>query len=148
MARRAEPASRARRRVTTTDSPPFARIYGIVRAIPRGRVATYGQVARLAGLPQGARTVGWALRALNARTEPHVPWHRVVAADGVISLPDGRGGELQRARLRAEGVRFRRGRVDLERHGVVSTSSPSLDTSPDVGEAHDPLARPVGLVEH
>ncbi len=81
-------------------------------------MATYGQVARLAGIPTGARTVGWALRALSPRNEPQVPWHRVVGAGGLISLPEARGGEMQRARLRAEGIRFRHGRIDLARFGV------------------------------
>ena len=97
---------------------PFARIYKVVRTIPFGRVATYGQVARLADIPQGARTVGWALRALNDRAMPFVPWHRVVAAGGVISLREGAGGAEQRARLRAEGVRFRKGRVNMDRYGT------------------------------
>jgi methylated-DNA-protein-cysteine methyltransferase-like protein len=83
----------------------FARVYAAVRAIPRGRVATYGQVAALLGVPRGARAVGWALRALPAGNS--VPWHRVVGAGGRISIRAGAGPELQRRRLRAEGVAFR-----------------------------------------
>jgi methylated-DNA-protein-cysteine methyltransferase-like protein len=95
----------------------FEEVYAAVRAIPRGSVATYGQVAHLLGKARGARAVGWALRALDARREPRVPWHRVVGAGGRISLRAGVGPMLQRRRLRAEGVRFTSGRVDMSRHG-------------------------------
>jgi methylated-DNA-protein-cysteine methyltransferase-like protein len=97
----------------------FARVYDAVRAIPRGRVATYGQLARLLGVPRGARAVGWALRALRSARERRVPWHRVVGAGGRISPRAGAGPLLQRRRLREEGVTFRKGRVDLRRHGVL-----------------------------
>jgi len=88
-----------------------------VRRIPRGRVATYGQVAALAGLGRQARQVGYALHALPG--EGFAPWHRVVNARGAISLPPGGGADVtQRLRLEREGVRFdARGRIDLERHG-------------------------------
>lgn len=95
----------------------YAAIYRAVRSIPRGRVATYGQVALLAGMPGAARTVGWALRALAEKSHRRVPWHRVVGARGVISLGDGPSGQLQRALLRAEGVRFRDGRVVMDSFG-------------------------------
>jgi methylated-DNA-protein-cysteine methyltransferase-like protein len=98
----------------------FTRVYDAVRAIPRGRVATYGQVAQLVGVPRGARAVGWALRALDARTARRVPWHRVVGATGRVSLRAGAGPVLQRRRLEAEGVVFRGGRIDLRRHGWLS----------------------------
>lgn len=98
----------------------FEEVYTAVAAIPRGRVATYGQVARLLGKARGARAVGWALRALDARREPRVPWHRVVGAGGRISLRAGVGPILQRRRLRAEGVRFASGRVDMPRHAWLS----------------------------
>jgi methylated-DNA-protein-cysteine methyltransferase-like protein len=96
----------------------FAQVWRAVAAIPRGRVATYGQVARLIGLPRGARAVGWALRALPERLAARVPWHRVVGAGGRISPRAGAGPALQRRRLRAEGVQFVAGRVDLARHGL------------------------------
>jgi len=99
--------------------PFFERVYAAVRAIPRGRVATYGQVARLVGVPRGARAVGWALRALDPRRERAVPWHRVVGAGGRISLRAGAGPVLQRRRLLAEGVRLRSGCVDLRQHGLL-----------------------------
>jgi methylated-DNA-protein-cysteine methyltransferase-like protein len=99
-------------------------VYDLVRRIPRGRVLTYGQVARLLGVSRGARAVGWALRALPASREPGVPWHRVVGAGGRISPRAGPGPELQRRRLRAERVRFRLGCVDLERHAWYPRSQP------------------------
>jgi methylated-DNA-protein-cysteine methyltransferase-like protein len=89
----------------------WQRIQAVVRRIPRGRVATYGQVATLAGFPGAARQVGYAMHALPAHTT--VPWHRVLNARGVISLPGG-DGLSQRLRLEAEGIRFdARGRVKL-----------------------------------
>ncbi len=98
-----------------TVSSTYSRIYAVVAAIPEGKVATYGQVALLAGLPGRARQVGYALHAL---ADPSLPWHRVVNAKGEISLRSG-GGEgdrVQRLRLEAEGVVFDRyGRIDLER---------------------------------
>jgi methylated-DNA-protein-cysteine methyltransferase-like protein len=100
------------------QQPVFARIYQAVRGIPRGRVASYGQVARLVGMPRGARAVGWALRALPAELAHQVPWHRVVGAGGRISPRAGPGPELQRRRLRAEGVRFKGALVDVARHGL------------------------------
>lgn len=97
----------------------FARVYALVRRIPPGRVASYGQVAALLGARHGARAVGWALRALRGDAASGVPWHRVLGAGGRVSLPDAMGGREQRRRLRAEGVRFRRGAVDLARHGLL-----------------------------
>jgi methylated-DNA-protein-cysteine methyltransferase-like protein len=93
----------------------FERVYAVVRRIPRGRVATYGQVAALLGNPRAARSVGWALGALPAGTR--LPWHRVVCGDGRIALPRQEdAGAVQAARLRAEGIAVdRRQRVHLER---------------------------------
>jgi len=83
----------------------YDRIYAVVRRIPRGRVATYGQVAELAGLGGHARQVGYALHALTA--ERRVPWHRVVNARGQISARAEPGGDLiQRQLLEREGVIF------------------------------------------
>jgi methylated-DNA-protein-cysteine methyltransferase related protein len=92
----------------------FQTIYAIVGRIPRGRVATYGQVARLAGLPGHARLVGFAMASLPDGTR--VPWHRVVNAEGKCSLRrDGVGHFVQRERLKRERVRFQNGRIRLER---------------------------------
>ena len=86
-------------------NPFYRRIYRVVKHIPRGRVATYGVVARLAGRPGAARTVGWALSALG--DDADVPWWRVVNAAGRISLsPHDHAAVLQRALLLREGVRF------------------------------------------
>ena len=91
----------------------YAWIYAVIRHIPRGRVATYGQVAELAGLAGHARQVGYALHALPAGSA--VPWHRVLNAAGAVSLRTVPGDELtQRQLLEREGVRFDgRGRVRL-----------------------------------
>jgi len=86
----------------------------VVRRIPKGRVATYGQIASLAGLAGHARQVGYALHALPDGTI--VPWHRVVNAAGRISTRAAPGGELvQRILLEKEGIRLDgRGRVPLD----------------------------------
>ena len=93
----------------------YKRIYKIVRQIPPGRVATYGQVAELAGLEGHARQVGYALHALPEGFD--VPWHRVVNARGEISPRSaGDSHELQKALLEAEGVEFdARARIDLKK---------------------------------
>src|SRR5919204_5612629 len=93
------------------------RIYAVVRRIPRGSVATYGQVAALAGLPRQPRLVGYALHALARATK--VPWHRVINARGMVSIrSDGSASLSQRLLLEREGVYFDiRGRVSLERFG-------------------------------
>lgn len=117
-----------------SGSSGYGPVYEVVRRIPEGRVATYGQVAVMIGRPRHARLVGYALHALAGRGG--VPWHRVVNHRGGIST--GRawpGGELeQRLRLEAEGVRFdSRGRVDLRAYGWVPEGGP--DRAPKL---HDP----------
>ena len=91
-----------------------ARIYEVVSRIPKGKVATYGQVATLAGMRGHARQVGYALHDL--REGSNVPWHRVINARGEIS-PRGVPGsdDSQRRRLEAEGVVFDSARIDLSR---------------------------------
>ncbi len=97
-------------------SDAYRRIYNAVRRVPKGRVATYGQIAKVAGLPGHARQVGYALHA--AGDAERVPWQRVVNAKGEISLQNNPAGDLQRAMLEAEGIRFdARGRIDLLRFG-------------------------------
>lgn len=103
----------------------YQRIYSVVSRIPRGRVATYGQVARLAGLPGQARFVGYALAALDDCSR--VPWHRVVNAEGQISpRRDGSpAATVQRLRLEQERVRFDNGRsISLERFRWRPRSDP------------------------
>jgi methylated-DNA-protein-cysteine methyltransferase related protein len=97
-------------------SNSYRRIYAVAARIPKGRVATYGQIAALAGLPRQARLVGYALHTLPADSD--VPWHRVVNAAGKISLrADGLGhDELQAQLLRREGVRFVAGAIPLARY--------------------------------
>jgi methylated-DNA-protein-cysteine methyltransferase-like protein len=103
-----------RRTSARPTSLVFPRLLEVVRKIPRGHVATYGQVAALAGLPRHARHVGYALHAL-ADGSP-LPWHRVVGAGGAIRLRRVDGAWTQRMRLEREGVTFTpRGRVWLER---------------------------------
>jgi methylated-DNA-protein-cysteine methyltransferase related protein len=103
------------KRAAPGPSRTYLRIYAVVRRIPRGRVATYGQVAALAGLPGRARQVGYALHALARGTR--LPWHRVINAKGEVSRRRRPGDELsQRLLLEREGVRFdARGRVALAR---------------------------------
>ena len=93
------------------ESDAVAAIWQVVAAIPRGRVSTYGGVARAAGLPGRARLAGYALRT--APRELHLPWHRVVGAGGRISFPASSAHHREQARrLRGEGVAVRAGRVD------------------------------------
>jgi methylated-DNA-protein-cysteine methyltransferase-like protein len=93
----------------------YRRVYAAVSRIPRGRVATYGQIADVAGLPRQARLVGYALNVLPPDTQ--VPWHRVVNAQGKISVRSGGLGaeDLQAHLLRREGVRFTAGVIPLGR---------------------------------
>jgi methylated-DNA-protein-cysteine methyltransferase-like protein len=92
------------------DAPPFTAIWDAVRAIPRGEWASYGEVARRAGLPRAARLVGYALRHAPAGLD--LPWHRVVGAGGRISLPAGSSSRTEQLRrLAAEGVTVRAGRI-------------------------------------
>lgn len=91
---------------------PFERVYALVARIPPGRIATYGQIARHLGMPNGARTVGWAMRAC----PDGLPWHRVVNSRGMSSL-QGEGLAQQRDALARDGVDMDpSGRVDLERY--------------------------------
>jgi methylated-DNA-protein-cysteine methyltransferase related protein len=102
--------------VMPMSATTYERIYAVVSGIPEGRVATYGQVARLAGMPGRARLVGYALSSLHDRVP--VPWHRVVNAGGRISPRSGgsQADAVQRLRLEAEGVSFdEHGRIPLDR---------------------------------
>ncbi len=101
-------------------SPSFnAQVYALVRCIPPGKVLSYGRVAEMLGVPHGAREVGWALSALKrTRNEPPVPWHRVLNAQGRISIKGSPEAALeQRLRLEAEGVIFdERDMLDMSRY--------------------------------
>ena len=100
----------------------FDDVYALVRCIPRGKVATYGQIARLLEAPRSARVVGWAMHG-----NPHgarVPWQRVVQRGGGLSptVCPGDPGR-QRRLLEREGVAFRLdGRIDMERHQWTPTA--------------------------
>ena len=98
-----------------SPSPTHTKIWIVVGRIPKGRVATYGQIAELAGFPRQPRLTGYALRALPEGSR--VPWHRVINAKGEVSERAERGAEhLQRALLEEEGVVFdTNGKVSLAR---------------------------------
>ena len=92
------------------------KVYKICRSIPKGRVATYGQVARLAGNPKAARAVGYYMKT--NPDAPTTPCHRVVAADGSLTGYSGTGGiKKKKEMLRHEGVKFKGDKVDLSISG-------------------------------
>jgi methylated-DNA-protein-cysteine methyltransferase-like protein len=95
----------------------WEQVYAIVRQVPRGRVITYGTIARLLGDPRLAREVGWAMAA-TPREAPPIPAHRVIKADGELSGGHAFGGyHIQRKLLESEGIVFTPdGRVDLDRY--------------------------------
>jgi methylated-DNA-protein-cysteine methyltransferase-like protein len=93
------------------DRQRLERVWAQVRRVPKGRVATYGDIAELAGCT--ARQVGFALR--NSPPGLRLPWHRILAAGGRIALP-GDSGHTQRLRLEQEGVAFRGRKADLTKH--------------------------------
>lgn len=100
-----------------------ARILAVIRAIPRGQVMGYGQVAARAGLPGRARLTA---RVLGMNEDPALPWHRVLRSDGRIAMPEGsRGWHEQCQRLRAEGVVVERGRV----RNMPATTPGDLDAA-------------------
>lgn len=102
--------------MATAVSETHARILAAVAALPRGKVASYGQVAAIAGMPGRSRLVGWVLR--HAPDDRPLAWHRVLRACGVLAFPQGSAAyERQCAALAREGVVVMRGRVDLARYG-------------------------------
>ncbi|WP_082443463.1 MULTISPECIES: MGMT family protein [Stenotrophomonas] len=106
---------RGQEAVSRTDDAGagHARILAVIRAIPRGQVMGYGEVAAKAGLPGRARLVA---KLLGANEDRSLPWHRVLRSDGRIALPEGSAGwREQGQRLRAEGVQVENGRVRRER---------------------------------
>jgi methylated-DNA-protein-cysteine methyltransferase-like protein len=80
------------------------RIKIIIKNIPKGKVATYGQIAAMAGNPRAARQVGWILHSSSQKEK--MPWHRVINSEGKISLPKYSGYQLQRRMLENEGIEF------------------------------------------
>ncbi|MDO9069864.1 MAG: MGMT family protein [Deltaproteobacteria bacterium] len=91
------------------------RIKKLISQIPKGKVASYGQIAALAGNPRGARAVIWLLHTSSSREK--LPWHRVINSRGTISLQPGQGYEEQRALLESEGVEFGlQGKIDLNKY--------------------------------
>ncbi|MEM6521142.1 MAG: MGMT family protein [Cyanobacteria bacterium P01_C01_bin.70] len=98
-------------------------IYAVVRQIPYGQVATYGQVAELAGLIGKPRVVGYALYRVTDAEQ--IPWHRVINAKGEVSRSPHRNGtdDLQQVLLEAEGIKFNKsGKVDLKRYRWIADS--------------------------
>jgi methylated-DNA-protein-cysteine methyltransferase-like protein len=103
-------------RADALAAPVYARIYAAIRRVPRGRVCTYGEIARAAAAG-GPRQVGFALRHSFAA---RLPWHRILNAAGAMRAP-GESSARQRVLLHAEGVEFSaRGKVDLQRYGWVA----------------------------
>jgi methylated-DNA-protein-cysteine methyltransferase-like protein len=103
--------------VARSDPDINSTIWHVVAAIPMGKVATYGEIAKKSGIPGAARRVGRALRGLPPDTR--IPWHRVLNSQGRISLaPNSESHAAQRERLENEGVSFRmNGSVELKRYG-------------------------------
>ena len=98
------------------DGNWYQNIWKVVSEIPPGHVLTYGEVARLAGMPRAARRVGQALR--RAPRSMELPWHRVINAQGKISFPeDSSGWQRQKDMLEKEGIAFLNGKIDLEVFG-------------------------------
>lgn len=97
------------------------KVYKVLRQVPKGRVITYGQLARLAGNPKASRAVGTFMR-INPDA-PNTPCHRVVAADGALTGYSGAGGvRKKRQMLISEGVKFKKNRVDLSTSGFRKQS--------------------------
>ncbi len=87
----------------------------IIKKIPKGKVATYGQIAILAGNPKAARQVSWVLNSCSKKD--NLPWHRVINSMGKISLKEGSGYELQKALLEDEGIEFKINKqIDLKKY--------------------------------
>ena len=100
----------------TADANWYQDVWKVVSEIPSGHVLTYGEVARLSGMPRAARRVSQALRRAPRGME--LPWHRVINAQGKISFPEDSSGWMrQKDKLENEGVVFLNGKVDLERFG-------------------------------
>jgi len=102
------------------SNPFFIQVYEAVECIPHGFVVSYGQIAWYLGRPRAAREVGWAMR----HCPEHLPWHRVVKADGTVT--GGMYANMRAQRLQDEGVQFLPdGRVDMKRHATSFDIVPS-----------------------
>ena len=103
------------RRMKTTTEKRNERIWATIRDIPKGCVASYGQIAEIAGVPRGARQVGYALRQLPKGHD--VPWHRVIRASGRIAFDKGSNAfNEQSKRLMMEDVAILEGRIDMQKY--------------------------------
>lgn len=102
-----------------TSESLYKRIYAVVKRVPRGKVASYGQIARIAGLERHARMVGYALHALSEDDVESVPWHRVINAQGYISIRSNPlAAKIQRKLLEQESVEFSKNdKVDFKKFG-------------------------------
>ena len=104
----------------------------VIKRIPPGKVCTYGRIGRLAGKANGARQIAWILHSSSRRHR--LPWHRVINAQGCISLPQTGGYAEQKARLQAEGIVFDAAdRIDLEKYlwgGDAPTKGTANPTAP------------------
>jgi methylated-DNA-protein-cysteine methyltransferase-like protein len=110
------PSMRRRYDTIKPYTSPTSELLGMIRKIPKGKVASYGQIAALAGQPRGARQVARMLHSLSDREG--LPWQRVINSSGRISLPMDGVGSLQRRLLLREGVEVDAlGRVELDRYG-------------------------------
>jgi methylated-DNA-protein-cysteine methyltransferase-like protein len=107
----------------------FDQVYLLVRQIPPGSVASYGQIAALLGHPRAARTVGWALNALTESVDPPVPWQRVINRSGRITIARaGLDPAVQRRLLEGEGIEFdENGDVDMGRFGWRGLDWPEIE---------------------
>lgn len=93
----------------------YQNVRDVIKRIPQGKVATYGQIASLAGNHRAARQVGWILHS--SSNKERLPWHRVINAQGRISLQTQNGYEVQKLLLEDEGVRFdEHGRISLKHY--------------------------------
>lgn len=109
---------------TVDADDPRERVLAVIRRIPRGSVCSYGEVARLAGLPRRARFVGTVLKTTSDRS---VPWQRVVNSQGRSAFPLGSDPyRRQMALLKKEGVAAEKGRLDMQQYGWPRTDA-SLD---------------------
>jgi methylated-DNA-protein-cysteine methyltransferase related protein len=114
-------------------------VYRVIKKIPRGRVTTYGELARSLRLPGGARAVGYAMAA--CPSGQGIPWHRVVGAGGRLLIPEPHGS-LQRRLLESEGVKLDGARIDMTLFGWSPArrgSSPRKRTSRGKGSVRKPL---------